>query len=86
MRATAAAALLFLGNTVGLGLGPLTVGALSDALLPVAGQDSLRLALLAVVPLCLWAGYHYNAAASSIGTDLGALPEEADLEGNRIVT
>ena len=36
-RATAAAALLFLGNTVGLGLGPLAVGALSDALLPTAG-------------------------------------------------
>lgn len=80
-RATAAAALLFLGNTVGLGLGPLAVGALSDALLPIAGQDSLRVALFAVVPLCLWAAYHYHAAASCIGSDLGVVADQAGLEG-----
>jgi MFS family permease len=80
-RATAAAALLFLGNTVGLGLGPVAIGALSDALLPIAGQDSLRLALLTIVPLCLWAAYHYNVAASCIGIDIGAVPGKPDVEG-----
>lgn len=76
-RATAAAALLFLGNTVGLGLGPIAIGTLSDALTPIAGAGSLRLALLAVVPLCLWAAYHYYAAASYVGLDITAVPERA---------
>ena len=39
LRATAAALLLFLGSVFGLGLGPLAVGALSDALAPIAGPE-----------------------------------------------
>lgn len=63
MRATAAAVLLFFANVIGLGLGPLVVGALSDALAGTAGVDSLRYALLVVPPLCLWAAYHYDVAS-----------------------
>jgi predicted MFS family arabinose efflux permease len=69
-RTTAAAALLFLGNTVGLGLGPVLIGALSDALAPAAGHDSLRFALLAVVPLCVIAAWQYAMAAVRVGDDL----------------
>jgi len=70
-RATAAALLLFVTNIVGLGLGPVAVGALSDALAPHYGMDSLRIALLLVPPLCLWAAYHYYAAEITIEFDLG---------------
>jgi predicted MFS family arabinose efflux permease len=70
MRATAAALLLFFINVVGLGLGPLVVGALSDALSSVAGPDSLRFALLAVPPLCVWAAYHYYVASRTIALHL----------------
>ena len=69
MRATAAALLLLVINLVGLGLGPLAVGALSDALMPYFGANSLRMALLIVPPLCIWAAYHFNTAASMIALD-----------------
>jgi hypothetical protein len=70
IRATAAAVLLLVINLVGLGLGPVAVGALSDALVPYFGAGSLRIALLIVPPLCIWAAYHYHAAARTVGIDL----------------
>lgn len=48
MRATWAALALLTTNLIGLGLGPLAVGKLSDMLLPVYGEDSLRYSMLAV--------------------------------------
>ena len=44
---------------MGLGLGPLLVGRLSDWLAPTAGEDSLRWALVIVVSLTPWALFHY---------------------------
>ena len=41
-RALASAALLFSQNLIGLGLGPLFFGMLSDAIKPHAGEDSVR--------------------------------------------
>lgn len=70
MRATAAAFLLFLGNVVGLGLGPLAVGMLSEAIDPAFGPNSISLALLVVTPLCLWAAYHYHMAGRTVADDL----------------
>ena len=70
MRATAAAFLLLVINLVGLGLGPVAVGALSDALIAYFGADALRMALLVVPPLCIWAAYHFNTAASTIGREM----------------
>ena len=46
MRAFASAVLFFILNIIGLGLGPLTVGTLSDWLLPIYGNESLRYAFL----------------------------------------
>ena len=69
-RATVAALLLFPVNVVGLGLGPLAVGVMSDALSPIVGRDSLRVALMVVPPLCLWAAFHYYAASRTIRADL----------------
>ena len=44
-RAIAAAVLLFFQNLVGLGLGPLFFGILSDLLQPAYGEDSVRYVL-----------------------------------------
>jgi MFS transporter, Spinster family, sphingosine-1-phosphate transporter len=54
-RAMASAALLFCQNLIGLGLGPLFFGMLSDGIKPMVGEDSVRWvlygsALLGVVP------------------------------------
>lgn len=59
-RATSAACVMFAINLIGLGLGPVVVGQLSDWLRPEYGEGSLRvalmLALLVYIPaaLCFW--------------------------------
>ena len=59
-RAMAAAVLLFAQNLIGLGLGPLFFGILSDLVKPLAGPDSVRwvlygAALLGLIPsLFFW--------------------------------
>ena len=79
MRAVAAALLLLVMNLIGLGLGPVAIGILSDALQAAHGSDSLRHALLVVPPVYLWSAYHYEAAARTISADLrnaaGVTPE-----------
>jgi len=47
MRATASAIFLFVNNLIGIGLGTVALGALSDALSVRFGTDSLRYAILA---------------------------------------
>jgi len=46
MRATASAAFLFINNLIGLGLGSLLLGRLSDALRATYGDESLRYAIV----------------------------------------
>jgi hypothetical protein len=70
MRATAAAVLLFATNIVGLGAGPATTGALSDALAPRYGAASLGYALLAGSTVLVWAGVHFYLAGRTFGADL----------------
>jgi MFS family permease len=68
MRAVSVAAFLLVLHLAGMGGGPLVVGALSDFLQPVAGSDSLRYALLCVIPLngiavwLFWRGSRYVKA------------------------
>jgi MFS family permease len=69
-RAVAAAILLFIANLIGLGLGPLGIGVLSDLLRSQLGSDSLRMALLLAVPVSLWAAYHYTRAGRTLRGDL----------------
>ena len=45
-----------------LALGPAVTGALSDALEPRFGDDSLRYALLIVSMMLAWAGFHFYRA------------------------
>jgi predicted MFS family arabinose efflux permease len=63
MRALAAALLLLVTSLIGFGFGPLLIGRLSDVLAATYGADSLRVALLIVPVLYVWAACHYYSAA-----------------------
>ncbi len=52
LRATASATFLLLNNLIGLGLGSLLVGALSDGLTPAYGNEALRYAI--AIALCMY--------------------------------
>ena len=70
MRATAVALFLFVLNMIGLGLGPLAVGAISDSLRPMLGQDSLRWALMITMVSGSVAVFSYWRASRTIGKDM----------------
>jgi len=76
MRATAVAVVYLFANLVGLGIGPLAAGALSDALRPLVGEESLRYALLALTPGYLWCGWHLWCAGRTIREDLHEVHDE----------
>lgn len=73
LRATAYAIVFLFANLIGFGLGPLSVGALSDALRPIVGEESLRYALIAMCPGAFWASWHLWKASQTITCDLAAL-------------
>ena len=78
MRGVASAIVLLIINLIGLGLGPLVVGALSDALAPRFGDESLRYALmLAVLVVTTWAALHYTLASRTIEADLARAKESS---------
>ena len=68
-RATASAFLLFFNSLIGLSLGPLVTGWLSDTLQPQFGDLSLRYALCFVVVTQIWAAYHFWASSRDIERD-----------------
>lgn len=70
MRAISIAILTMFASLIGLGLGPLVIGVISDALRPVFGQESLRFALLAMCPGYVWAGWHLWCASKSVTRDI----------------
>ena len=59
MRSVAASLNLFVGNIIGLGLGPYAVGAISDVLRPTYGGNSLRYALSALAIVSIWSALHF---------------------------
>lgn len=59
VRAMWAAVTLLVINMIGLGLGPLLIGVISDALRPTYGVESLRYAMVIVVSITPWAIFHY---------------------------
>jgi MFS family permease len=65
-RATVSSVLLFLINLIGLGCGPLFVGALSDHLTPSYGVGALGMALQWLAPFAVLAFVCQRAAASAI--------------------
>jgi predicted MFS family arabinose efflux permease len=59
MRAVAAAIKMFCLNLVGLSLGPLLVGSVSDWLKPAKGDASLGFALSVLAVLHIWSAFHF---------------------------
>lgn len=72
MRAMASAILFFILNLIGLGLGPLVVGMISDMLAPAYGSESLRYALGIVSFVNLISAAFFFLAARKLLADLKA--------------
>lgn len=72
MRATSIALIYLFANLIGMGLGPLAAGALSDALRPYFGEQSLRYSLLILTPGYGWAAWHLWRARRTVTRDLAA--------------
>lgn len=81
MLATATAIVMLMANLIGGGLGPIAVGALSDALLHTFGTDSLRYALLATCPGYLWGAWHLWRAARTVGSDIFMASKQTEVSG-----
>jgi len=64
-RATALAILGLSSSLLGLGLGPVAVGVLSDLLAPAFGVESLRYALILIGCMPLWGAFHLWLASRS---------------------
>ncbi|MGB1549952.1 MAG: spinster family MFS transporter [Parvibaculales bacterium] len=73
MRSLASAIMLFINNIFGLGIGPLSVGMMSDALAPEYGVRSLGIALALMVIIGLWGSIHYLLAGRSLARDIDAM-------------
>jgi MFS family permease len=80
MRATAVALIFLFANLIG-GLGPWAVGALSDALRPLVGEDSLRYSLLALCPGFFWSAWHFWRGSKTVADDVETA--QATLDGDR---
>jgi hypothetical protein len=76
MRATASAILFFILNFLGLGLGPSSVGFLSDYLEPTLGIESLRYSILILLPaMMFFSACLFFLAGRSLREDLANAPE-----------
>jgi MFS family permease len=69
MRATASAIFLFINNLIGIGLGNLVIGVLSDALSAAHGNESLRYAIMAGTVFYVAAALLFLAAARRLPAD-----------------
>jgi MFS family permease len=67
MRPIASAIFLLGINFIGLGLGPLLAGALSQFMFGGAGEDSLRYAMIVMQVIGVWGGVHYYLAGRRLG-------------------
>ena len=75
MRAMASAILLFVLNLIGLGLGPMLTGFVSDFLTPSYGDDALRYAMSITVLVNIWCAVHYYLASKTIREDFARAPD-----------
>src|ERR1700687_1573811 len=82
MRATMLAVVMLLANLIGMGIGPQAVGILSDVLMPVAGSESLRYAMLIMSFVGLWAAFHFWRVGRTVKEDLSAVAHRIQLSTN----
>ena len=76
MRAVSSALLFFILNMIGLGLGPTSIGLLSDTLADQHGVDSLGYAMMYIIPSAMFiSGIFYLLAARYIRDDLAKAPD-----------
>ena len=75
MRAMGSAVLLFVLNLIGLGLGPMLTGYVSDWLTPAYGVDGLRYAMAITVLINIWCALHYYWSAKTIRADFDRAPQ-----------
>lgn len=68
-RGLAIALLGLSSNLIGLGLGPVMVGVVSDVLAPSYGEESLRYSLAVFTVFLVWAATHCWLASKSIAND-----------------
>jgi MFS transporter, Spinster family, sphingosine-1-phosphate transporter len=73
-RATAVALIYLFANLIGMGLGPLAAGMLSDAFQRLYGAESLRYSLLALCPGYFWGAWHLWRASRTVAGDLAKMP------------
>jgi sugar phosphate permease len=69
MRATASAMFLFINNLIGLGLGTLVIGTISDALKAQYGGEALRYSAMATTLLYVVSAVLMGLAALRLGRD-----------------
>lgn len=75
-RSTSSAILFLILNIIGLGMGPFAVGFLSDVLAPSFGAESLRYAMLALLPtVMVWSSIHFYMASRTLDEDLARAPD-----------
>ena len=73
MRAMSSAILFLILNIIGLGMGPWTIGMVSDLLTPTLGDEALRTAMGYILPaVMLWSACHFLLAARTLREDLAA--------------
>jgi MFS family permease len=74
MRATASAMFLFINNLIGLGLGALVIGTISDALAERFGDEALRYSAMATTSLYVVAAVLMGLAALRLARDSESVP------------
>ena len=79
VRAVALALFFMMTNLIGMGVGPMTVGLVSDLLAPTFGQESLRYALLLFAPGFLWGAFHFWTVSTTIEKEIRSNEAKADL-------
>lgn len=75
LRATAVAVILLFANLIGMGLGPLLAGVLSDAFRAWAGVESLRYSLLSLCSGFVFCGLFLWLGSRTIVRDIAAVEE-----------
>lgn len=77
VRGMSISVVFLFANLIGVGLGPLLVGVLSDWLHPLLGEESLRYALAAMGPGYFWGAWHLWRASKCVRRDIDTATKQA---------